>query len=107
MQVEEVGHIHVGDAKCVLVGVHPPASLALRLVVDLDPLNLELVAIVLVLAVERGVGVYPVDSFHVLSDQGEDFLFSLGIVRLLKRGELKKILNYLLHASNTKSKLKE
>ncbi len=51
---------------------------------DLDALYLELVRVVLVLAVERGVGVYPVDGFNVLSDKGKNFFLSLGWIFFLK-----------------------
>ncbi len=50
MEVEEVGDVDVGDAELVLVGGDPPAGGALAVVVDLDALDLKLVASVLVLA---------------------------------------------------------
>ena len=52
---------------------------------DLDPLYLELVPVVLVLAVEGRVRVDAVDGLDVLSDQRQDLLLRLGVVALLEK----------------------
>ena len=77
MKIEKVGHVNIGNAELVLIGAHESAALALGIIMNFDPLNFKLVAIMFVFAVEWSIGVNSVDGLYVLSNERENFLFSL------------------------------
>ena len=82
VQVQEVGHVNVGQAELLVLPVVP--VMAVGVVEDLDPVHVESVPRVSVLPLGKlCVPVDPVDGLHVLRNHAQDLLLRLLLIPLL------------------------